>query len=59
MSIFRFFKNHLIQKPKKCIECLKYSALQQNEETIDEYLVKLQTKAEKCGFNVNKEEKNP
>ena len=30
--------------------------MQQNDDEIDEYLVRLQNKAEKCDFNANKEE---
>lgn len=30
---------------------------QQNKETIHEYLVRLQTKAKRCDYGMNKEEK--
>ena len=47
----------MIQKPNKWIERLEFASMQQNEDEIDEYLVKLQTKAERCDFNANKEER--
>ena len=40
----------MIQKPNK------FWSMQQNEDKIDEYFVRLQTKAEICDFKANKEE---
>ena len=47
----------MIQKPNKLVERLKFTSFEQNGETIDEYLVKLQTKADRCKFGTNKNER--
>ena len=47
----------MVQKPNKWVERLEFTSMQQNDDEIDEYLVRLQTKAERCEFNANKEER--
>ena len=47
----------MIQQPNEWVERLEFTSMQQNDDKIDEYLVRLQTKAERCDFNVNKEER--
>ena len=56
-NVFKTFETHLIQKPNKWVERLEFASMQQNEDNIDEYLDRLQTKAERCDFNANKEER--
>ena len=46
-NVFKVFETHMVQ----------FASMQQNEDEIDEYLVRLQTKAERCDFNANKEER--
>lgn len=36
-----------------------FTSFQQNDETIDEYIVRLQTKADRCEFGTNKDERLP
>ena len=49
----------MIQKPNKWVERLEFASMQQNKDETDKYLVRQQTKAERCDFNDNKEEKIP
>ena len=46
----------MIQKSNKWVEWLEFTSVQQNGDEIDEYLVRLQTKAERCDFYAKKEE---
>ena len=47
----------MIQKPNKWVERLEFTSFEQNDETIDEYLIRLQTKADRCEFGTNKDER--
>ena len=47
----------MIQKPNKWVEHLEFTSFEQNDETIDEYFVKLQMKADRCEFGTNKDER--
>lgn len=55
VNMFQIFETHMVQKPNKWVERLKFTSIQQNEETIDEYMVRLQIKAERCNFDTNKD----
>ena len=52
-KVFKIFETHMIQKPNKWVEWLEFAPLQQNEDKIGEYLVRPQTKVERCDFNAN------
>lgn len=47
----------MIQKSNKWVKLLEFTSIQQNEEIIDEYLGRLQAKAERYDFGTNKEER--
>ena len=47
----------MVQKPNKWVERQEFTSIQQNDDEIDEYLVRLQTKIERCDFNASKEER--
>ena len=56
-NVFKIFGANMVQKPNKWVERLEFTSIKQNDDEIDEYLVRLQTKTERCDFNVNKEER--
>lgn len=56
-NIFTVFETHMIQKPNKWVERLEFSSMRQNEDTVDDYLVRLKTKADRCDFGNNKDER--
>ena len=56
-NVFKVFETQIIQKPNKWVERLEFTSFEQNAETIDEYLVRLQTKADRCEFGTNKDER--
>ena len=43
-NVFKVFETQMIQKPNKWVERLEFTSFEQNDETIDEYLVRLQRK---------------
>ena len=56
-NVFKVFEIQMIHKPNKWVERLEFTSFEQNDETIDEYLVRLQTKAESIKFGTNKDER--
>ena len=56
-NVFKVFETQMIQKPNKWVERLEFTSFEQNDETIDEYLVRLQKKADRCEFGTNKDER--
>ena len=40
-NVFKVFETQMIQKPNKWVERLEFTSFEQNDETIDEYLVRL------------------
>ena len=50
VNMFKVFEAQMVQKSNKWVERLEFISFQQNEETINEYLTRLQTKAERCKF---------
>ena len=56
-NVFKVFETQMIQKPNKWVERLEFTSFEQNDKTIDEYLVRLQTKADRCEFGTNKDER--
>ena len=56
-NVFKIFESHMIQKPNKWVECFEFTSIQQNEETVNKYQVRLQMKAQRCDFSGNKEER--
>ena len=56
-NVFKVFETQMIQKPNKWVERLEFTSFEQNDETIDKYLVRLQTKADRCEFGTNKDER--
>ena len=56
-NVFQIFVTHMIQKPNKWVERLEFASMQRNEDEIDECVVRLLTKADRCDFNANKEER--
>ena len=56
-NVFKIFEANMVQKPNKWVERPEFMPMQQNDDEIDKYLVRLQTKAERCDFNANKVER--
>ncbi|XP_036359250.1 rRNA 2'-O-methyltransferase fibrillarin isoform X2 [Octopus sinensis] len=56
-NVFRTSEAHEIEKPNKWVERLEFSLIQQVEESVDEYLDRLKSKAERCDFGTNQEER--
>ena len=56
-NVFKVFETQMIQKPNKWVERLEFTSFEQNDKTIDKYLVRLQTKAGRCEFGTNKDER--
>ncbi|GFO10138.1 hypothetical protein PoB_003664300 [Plakobranchus ocellatus] len=50
-NVWTIFKNHLIEKPNKWVQRIELqSYIQKEPETIEEFVLRLKTKAEKCAF---------
>ncbi|GFR81310.1 hypothetical protein ElyMa_000601300 [Elysia marginata] len=59
-SVWAVFKNHLIEKPNKWVQRIELqSYIQKENGTIEEFVLRLKTKADKCNFSttVVKEER--
>ncbi|GFR64002.1 hypothetical protein ElyMa_005496200 [Elysia marginata] len=59
-NVWAVFKNHLIEKPNKWVQRIELqSYIQKENETIEEFVLRLKTKADKCNFSttVVKEER--
>ncbi|GFR67010.1 hypothetical protein ElyMa_000242800 [Elysia marginata] len=59
-NVWTVFKNHLIEKPNTWVQRIELqSYIQKENETIEEFVLRLKTKADKCNFSttVVKEER--
>lgn len=56
-NVFRSSAVHQTENPNKWVERLEFSSINQREESVDEYLDRLESKAERCDFGTNQEER--
>ena len=53
-NVWTIFKNHMIEKPNKWVQRIELQSFSQAEhETVEEFVLRLKTKADKCSFNTN------
>ncbi|GFS27368.1 hypothetical protein ElyMa_005262300 [Elysia marginata] len=56
-SLFDYFENHLVEKPNKWVQRLEFQQItQQASESVDQFVVRLRNKAEKCSFQLNQKD---
>ena len=52
VKVFERFEQHMVGSPNKWVQMLEFSAMKQKEnEHVDDYIVRLRTKAAKCRLN--------
>ncbi|GFS14182.1 hypothetical protein ElyMa_001417400 [Elysia marginata] len=55
--LWSLFENHLVEKPNKWLQRLEFQQItQQASESVDEFVVRLRNKAEKCSFQLNQKD---